>query len=140
MSFFKIVVRDGEMLADANTFDQVAELIRRTPVGPYHIDEMSLTLLPSGQTARRWRFFVRHLDGRVVLEPDQCERRGPAGCQIALKKPCHLPANLAAIRVRSFSRENRSDTNWGPSTFPRYQRVGGSVDSPFELNATSVRR
>lgn len=33
MSVFRIVDRDGEMLADADSIDGVTEIVRRTPTG-----------------------------------------------------------------------------------------------------------
>jgi len=73
MSFFRIVDRDGEMLADADSLDDVTELVRNAPPGRYHIDEISAKPLPSGHTARRWGTAIRHDDGRVVLDPDPWE-------------------------------------------------------------------
>ena len=69
MSLFRIVDRDGEMLADAATLDGVTEIVRRVPPGRYHVDEISVDPLPSGHTVRRWGSAVRHEDGRVILDP-----------------------------------------------------------------------
>ena len=73
MSLFRIVDRDGEMLADADRLDGVTEIVRRAPTGRYHVDEISADPLPSGHASRRWGSAVRHDDGRVVLDPDPWE-------------------------------------------------------------------
>jgi hypothetical protein len=73
VSFFRIVDRDGEMVADADSLDQVTEVLRNAPTGRYHIDESSAKPLPSGHTARRWGRAIRQVDGRVVLDPDPWE-------------------------------------------------------------------
>ena len=41
MSLFRIVDRDGEMLADADGLAGVTEIVRRAPPGRYHVDEIS---------------------------------------------------------------------------------------------------
>ncbi len=41
MSFFRIVDRDGEMLADADSLDRVTEVVGKAPPGRYHVDEIS---------------------------------------------------------------------------------------------------
>jgi hypothetical protein len=73
MSLFRIVDRDGEMLADADSLDGLTEIVRHAPTGCYHVDEISSTPLPSGHTARRWGSALHHEDGRVVLDPDPWE-------------------------------------------------------------------
>ena len=73
MSMFRIFDRDGEMLADADSLNGVTELLRHTPPGRYHVDEISAKALPSGHTARRWGIAIRHDDGRVILDPDPWE-------------------------------------------------------------------
>ncbi len=70
MSLFRIVDRDGEMLADSDSLDGVPQLPRNAPPGRYHVDEISAKPLPSGHTARRWGTAIRHDDGRVILDPD----------------------------------------------------------------------
>jgi hypothetical protein len=70
MSFFRIVDRDRELLADADSLDSVTEVLRNAPPGRYHIDEISATPLPSGHTARRWGIAIRQPDGRIVFDPD----------------------------------------------------------------------
>ena len=50
MSVFRIVDRDGEILADADSLDGVTEIVRRAPPGRYHVDEISADPLPSGHT------------------------------------------------------------------------------------------
>jgi hypothetical protein len=67
------LIRDGEMLADAATLDDVTEIVRRAPTGRYHVDEIAAVPLSSGHTARRWGFAIRHDDGRVILDPDPWE-------------------------------------------------------------------
>ena len=73
ISFFRVVAREGEMLADADSIDEVTEILRTTPAGRYHIDEISANPLPPGHTARRWGFEIRQPNGRVVLESDPWE-------------------------------------------------------------------
>lgn len=73
MSVFRIVNRDGEMLADADSLDGVTEPVRNAPPGRYHIDEISVEPLPSGHTARSCGFAIHHDDGRVILDPDRWE-------------------------------------------------------------------
>ncbi len=73
MSLFRIVDRDGEIVADADGLAGVNEIVRRAPPGRYHVDEISADPLPSGQTSRRWGFAIRHDDGRVILDPDPWE-------------------------------------------------------------------
>ena len=73
MSLFRIVDRDGEMLADADSMDGVTELVRNAPPGRYQVDEISAVPLPSGHTARRCGTAIRHDDGRVILGPDPWE-------------------------------------------------------------------
>ncbi len=62
MSFFRIVDRDGEMLADADSLHGVTEVVRNAPPGRYHVDEVSVKPLPSGHTAQRWGIAIRHDD------------------------------------------------------------------------------
>ncbi len=69
MSVYRIVDRDGEIVADADGLAEVNEIVRRAPPGCYHVDEISVDPLPSGHTARRWGSAVRHEDGRVILDP-----------------------------------------------------------------------
>ena len=69
MSVFRIVDRDGEIVADVDGLAGVNEIVRRAPPGCYHVDEISADPLPSGQTSRRWGFAIRHEDGRVILDP-----------------------------------------------------------------------
>ncbi len=73
MSFFRIVDRDGEMLADADSLDGVTKVVRSAPPGRYHVDEISEVPLPSGHTSRRWGFAIHHDDGRMVFDPDPWE-------------------------------------------------------------------
>jgi len=73
MSFFRIVDREGEMLADANSLDGVTKVVSNAPPGRYHVDEISVKPLPSGHTARRWGVAIRHVDGRVILDADPWE-------------------------------------------------------------------
>lgn len=73
MSFFGIVDRDGEMLADADSLDEVTKVVSKASSGSYHIDEISAKPLPSGHSARRWGTAIRHDDGRVILDPDPWE-------------------------------------------------------------------
>lgn len=73
MSLFRIVDRDGELRANADSLDGVTEIVRHSLPGCYHIDEISAEPLPSGNTARRWGFAFRHDDGRVILDPDPKE-------------------------------------------------------------------
>ena len=73
MSLFRIVDRNGEMFADADSLDGVTEIVRLAPPGRYHDDEISATPLPSGHTARRWGSAIRHNDGRVFLDQDPWE-------------------------------------------------------------------
>ncbi len=54
MSVFRIVDRDGEIVADVDGLAGVNEIVRRAPTGRYHVDEISADPLPSGQTFRRW--------------------------------------------------------------------------------------
>ena len=54
MSVFRIVDRDGEIVADVDGLAGVNEIVRRAPTGRYHVDEISADPLPSGQTSRRW--------------------------------------------------------------------------------------
>jgi hypothetical protein len=70
MSWFRIVDPDGELLGDADTLDQVTEIVRSARPGRYHIDEMSSTPLSSGHTARRWGVVVHNADGRIEKDPD----------------------------------------------------------------------
>jgi len=42
MSLFRIVDRDGEMLADADSLDEVTEVVRNAPTGRYQVDEISV--------------------------------------------------------------------------------------------------
>lgn len=70
MSFFRIVDRDGEMLAAAESLDGVTEFVRNAPPGRYHVDEISANPLPSGHTTRCWGSAVPHDDGRVILSPN----------------------------------------------------------------------
>jgi hypothetical protein len=70
MSFFRIVDRDVEMLADADSLDGVTMVVSNAPPGRYHVDEISAKPLSSGHTARRWGIAIRHEDGRVILDPD----------------------------------------------------------------------
>ena len=73
MSVFRIVDRDGEIVADADGLAGVNEIVRRAPPGRYHVDEISVDPLPSGHTARRWGFAIRPEDGRVILDTDSWE-------------------------------------------------------------------
>jgi hypothetical protein len=73
VSFFRIVDRDGEMLADAESLEMVTAVLRNAPAGRYHIDEISGKPLPSGHKARRWGCAIRHDDGRVFLDADPWE-------------------------------------------------------------------
>ena len=73
MSLFRIVDRDGEMLPDADNLDGVIKIVRNPSTGHYHVDEISADPLPSGHTARRCGFAIRHNDGRVLLDPDPWE-------------------------------------------------------------------
>ena len=75
MSEFRIIDRDGELVADADGLAGVNEIVRRAPTGRYHVDEISVDPLPSGHTSRRWGFAIRHEDGRVILDPDPREAR-----------------------------------------------------------------
>ncbi len=65
MNFFRIVDRDGEMLADANSFVGVTEVVSNAPPGRYQVDEISAKPLPSGHPARTWGTAVRHVDGQA---------------------------------------------------------------------------
>jgi hypothetical protein len=47
-------VSQDDLIGDADTIDEVREIVRQQPAGRYHIDEMSVDPLPSGHTARRW--------------------------------------------------------------------------------------
>ena len=69
MSVFRIVDRDGEIVANVDGLAGVNEIVRRAPTGRYHVDVISADPLPSGHTSRRWGCAVRHEDGRVILEP-----------------------------------------------------------------------
>jgi hypothetical protein len=62
MSLFRIVDPDGEMLADADSLDQVTENVRCGPSGRYHLDGISVKPLPSGHTAGRWRSVNHHVN------------------------------------------------------------------------------
>ena len=73
MSLFRIVDRDGEMVADADTLNGVTEVVCNAPPGRYHVDEISVDPLPSRRTARRWGSAIRHNDGRVILDLDPWE-------------------------------------------------------------------
>jgi hypothetical protein len=73
MRFFRIVDRDGEMLADADSLDRLTEVVSNAPPGRYHVDEISVKPLPSGRTARRWGTAIRQVDGRVILDADPWE-------------------------------------------------------------------
>ena len=73
MSVFRIVDREGEIVADADGLAGVNEIVRRAPTGRYHVDEISAAPLPSGHTSRRWGFAIRHEHGRVILDPDPWE-------------------------------------------------------------------
>ena len=73
MSVFRIVDRDGEIVADVDGLAGVNEIVRRAPTGRYHVDEISADPPSSGQTSRRWGFAIRHDDGRVILDPDPWE-------------------------------------------------------------------
>ena len=73
MSVFRIVDRDGEMVADSDSLDGMTEIVCRARPGHHHIDEISADPLPSGYTSRRWGFAIRHDDGRVILDPDPWE-------------------------------------------------------------------
>ena len=52
MSVFRIVDRDGEIVADVDGLAGVNEIVRRAHTGRYHVDEISADPLPSGQTSR----------------------------------------------------------------------------------------
>ncbi len=53
MSLFRIVDRDGDMMADADNLDEVTEVVRNDPLGRYHIDVIRTDTLLSGHRARR---------------------------------------------------------------------------------------
>ena len=73
MSVFRIVGRDGEIVANVDGLAGVNEIVHRAPTGRYHVDEISADPLPSGRTSRHWGFAMRHDDGRVILDPDPWE-------------------------------------------------------------------
>ena len=69
MSLFRMVNRDGEMLADAGSLDAMIEIVRNAPTGRYHVDGFFCPAiirshrLPMG-------FASLHDDGSVIFDPD----------------------------------------------------------------------
>jgi hypothetical protein len=52
------------------SIDQIEPVIRSSPPGRYHVDEMSTKPLPSSYTAQRWGVGIKMADGSVLIEPD----------------------------------------------------------------------
>jgi hypothetical protein len=72
-SLYRLVDPHGELVADADTIDYLKGILGDLPPGRYRVDEISVTPLPSGHTARRWGIILRLADGRIIEEPDAWE-------------------------------------------------------------------
>ena len=51
----------------------IVTAIRAAKPGRYHVDEMTVDLLPSGRIVRHWGVVIKRADGSVVFEPDEWE-------------------------------------------------------------------
>ena len=69
---FRITGAD-DFLIDVEHREQIEPVIRSSPPGRNHVDEMSTNPLPTGHTARRWGVGIKRDDGSVVIEPDPWE-------------------------------------------------------------------
>jgi hypothetical protein len=74
------ISRNGhEPIVDVDQVAAIEPVIRASPAGRYHVDEMSTKPLPSGHCARRWGVGIKRADGSVVIEPDPWEKLSPGG-------------------------------------------------------------
>ncbi len=74
---FRISQNGQEPIVDVDSIEQIEPVIRSSPPGRYHVDEISADPLPSRHTSRRWGLAIRHPHGSVDLDPDPREARRP---------------------------------------------------------------
>jgi hypothetical protein len=67
-AMFRISGKD-DFLVDVETVKQIEPVIRSSPHGRYHVDEMSTRRLPYGRAARRWGVATKRSDAAVTLDP-----------------------------------------------------------------------
>jgi hypothetical protein len=60
-------------IVKAHDVADIVTAIRVAKPGRYHIDEITVDLLPSGRIVRHWGVVIKRADGSVVFEPDEWE-------------------------------------------------------------------
>jgi hypothetical protein len=66
---FRISGKD-DFLVDVEEVEEVVPVIRSSPPGRYHVDEIAAKPLRSRHTVRRWGIGIKHSDGAIVIRPD----------------------------------------------------------------------
>jgi hypothetical protein len=70
MPIYRVSSPDDKPIVDVDTIGGVKGVIQSAKPGRYTIDEISLDLLPSGRTSRRWGVGIKRADGTIAFEPD----------------------------------------------------------------------
>jgi hypothetical protein len=70
---FRISNDPDRLIVKVQDVAGIVTSIREAKPGRYHIDEITVDLLPSGRIVRHWGVAIKRADGSVVFEPDEWE-------------------------------------------------------------------
>jgi hypothetical protein len=68
-TLYRVFAADGRPLGDANSIDDVVEIVKRSVAGRYRIDQITVDEDANRESTRMWGGAIKTRGGRVKLDP-----------------------------------------------------------------------